>query len=120
MHAEGQPATSASSGQTDHKCNLVCHDVRLRGITHLNAGVVSLPDDKIVKLLSAILEVLQADTITVKALESLIGMLHWVMQLSPVLKPWLRSLYHDAARPLATNFSVSMVGSVCLNSEART
>ena len=76
---------------------------------NLRAGVVSLPDDKIVKLLSAILEVLQADTITVKALESLIGVLHWVMQLSPVLKPWLCSLYHDAARPLATNFSVSMV-----------
>ena len=39
-------------------------------------------------------------------LDSLIGLLHWVLQMAPDLHPWLCSLYQDKARPLGTNFSL--------------
>ena len=39
-------------------------------------------------------------------LDSLIGLLHLVLQMAPDLRPWLCSLYQDKARPLGTNFSL--------------
>ncbi|CAE7243204.1 unnamed protein product [Symbiodinium sp. CCMP2592] len=39
-------------------------------------------------------------------LQTLIGLLHWVLQMSPELLPWLCCLYHDMSRPLGTNFSL--------------
>ena len=71
------------------------------------AGALCLPDAKILKLLTALHGLLAAATVTVKDLESVIGLLQWVMQLSPTLRPWLCSLYHDKNRPVATNFSVN-------------
>ncbi|CAE7579287.1 unnamed protein product [Symbiodinium sp. CCMP2592] len=37
---------------------------------------------------------------------ALIGLLHWVLQMSPELLPWLCCLCHDMSRPLGTNFSL--------------
>ena len=53
--------------------------------------------------------VLDASDTCVKDLESLIGLLHWILQISPTLRPWLCFLYFDKARPLGSNFSVSDV-----------
>ena len=42
-----------------------------------------------------------------KDLEVFIGLLHWVLRLAPSLRPWLRTLYRDKARPVGTNFSLT-------------
>ena len=44
---------------------------------------------------------------TCRELEAIIGLLHWVVQMALALRPWLCVLYHDKARPLGTNFSLS-------------
>ena len=67
-----------------------------------------LPSSKIVRLLQALRDVLEPASTTVKSLEKLIGILHWVMQMCPQLRPWLCFLYFDKDRPPATNFSASL------------
>ena len=39
-------------------------------------------------------------------LKVLIGLLHWVLQLAPSLRPWLCTLYHDKARPFSLTQAV--------------
>ena len=46
-----------------------------------------LPNSKIVRLLQALHDVLEPASTTVKSLEKLIGILHWVMQMCPQLRP---------------------------------
>ena len=74
---------------------------------HFRAEAFCLPAPKVQKLLEAVNFVLKATKLCRKDLERIIGLLHWVVQISPTLRPWLCSLYHDMERPLATNFSFS-------------
>ncbi|CAE7223898.1 unnamed protein product [Symbiodinium sp. CCMP2592] len=74
---------------------------------NFRAGNFSLPDAKVAKLLQALTKVLQHDPCSKRDLQALIGLLHWVMQMSPELLPWLCCLYHDLVRPLGTNFSLN-------------
>ncbi|CAE7038940.1 unnamed protein product [Symbiodinium sp. CCMP2592] len=74
---------------------------------HFRAGAFCLPLEKIAKLLKAIDKVLLPPHFDRRDLESLIGLLHWVLQMAPELRPWLCSLYQDKARPLGTNFSLT-------------
>ena len=74
---------------------------------HLGSCTFSLPEDKLAKILHMCLAVLKPKTTSKKELESLIGLLHWVIQIVPHLKPWLSCLYEDMARPLATSFSLN-------------
>ena len=73
---------------------------------HSRAGAFKLPQVKVAKLLQAVQQVLHSNPCSCKDLEVLIGLLHWVLQLAPSLRPWLCTLYHDKARPLGTNFSL--------------
>jgi len=73
---------------------------------NLRAQVFSVPKDKLLKLLSACIAVIEPRTTSRKDLESLIGLLHWILQIAPQLKAWLSALYDDLARPLATSFSI--------------
>ena len=50
---------------------------------NFQAGVMSLPVEKVLKLIVALHGLLQPDCASVKALESVIGLLRWVMQLYP-------------------------------------
>ena len=52
---------------------------------HFRAGAFCLPAAKVQKLLSAIVAVLTGSVCTSRELESLIGLLHWVLQLAPNL-----------------------------------
>ena len=76
---------------------------------HFRAGAFCLPAAKVQKLLSAIVAVLAGSVCTSRELDSLVGLLHWVLQLAPNLRPWLCTLYHDKARPLGSNFSLNPV-----------
>ena len=73
---------------------------------HFRSGSL-LPANKVRKLLDAICKVLDSTPCHWRDLESLIGLLHWVLQLAPELKPWLCSLYQDKDRPAAANMSMS-------------
>ncbi|CAE7322072.1 unnamed protein product [Symbiodinium sp. CCMP2592] len=65
------------------------------------------PEDfDVAKLLQSLMQVLRSDPCTKRDLQALIGLLHWILQLSPELLPWLCCLYHDMSRPLGTNFSL--------------
>ena len=66
-----------------------------------------MPEDKLHKLLAACVAVLEPRHTTKKSLESLLGLLHWLLHIAPVLKPWLSCLYNDLARPLGTSFSLN-------------
>ena len=74
---------------------------------NLRAQVVSVPEDKLHKLLAACVAVLEPRHTTKQSLESLVGLLHWLLHIAPVLKPWLSCLYNDLARPLGTSFSLN-------------
>ncbi|CAE7493807.1 unnamed protein product [Symbiodinium sp. CCMP2592] len=63
-------------------------------------------DLQVAKLLQSLMQVLRSDPCTKRDLQALIGLLHWVLQMSPELLPWLCCLYHDMSRPLGTNFSL--------------
>ena len=75
---------------------------------NFRAGGFYLPQTKVAKLLHAIQAVLLGSECQVRDLERLIGLLHWILQMAPELRPWLCSLYHVKARPLATNFSLPL------------
>ncbi|CAE7643123.1 unnamed protein product [Symbiodinium sp. CCMP2592] len=65
------------------------------------------PEDfDVAKLLQSLMQVLRSDPCTKRDLQALIGLLHWILQMSPELLPWLCCLYHDMSRPLGTNFSL--------------
>ena len=74
---------------------------------HFRAGAFCLPTSKVDKPLQAIKQILSGQFCTCRELEAIIGLLHWVVQMAPALRPWLCVLYHDKARPLGTNFSLS-------------
>ena len=74
---------------------------------HFRAGAFCLPTSKVDKLLQAIEQILSGQFCTCRELEAIIGLLHWVVQMATALRPWLCVLYHDKARPLGTNFSLS-------------
>ncbi|CAE7235661.1 unnamed protein product [Symbiodinium sp. CCMP2592] len=61
---------------------------------------------RVAKLLQSLMQVLRSDPCTKRDLQALIGLLHWILQMSPELLPWLCCLYHDMSRPLGTNFSL--------------
>ena len=84
---------------------------------HYRAGSFTLPPDKVLKLQGAIeMKVLSMSPCHWRDLESLIGLLHWVMQLVPELKPWLCTLYQDKDRPAARNVSLSQAAVACSSS----
>ena len=74
---------------------------------NLRAQVFSVPPEKLTKLVTACIAVLENRSTTVKALQSLLGLLHWLLHVAPILKPWLSCLYDDLARPLGTSFSLN-------------
>ena len=56
---------------------------------NLRAQVFSVPPEKLAKLVIACVAVLEHRTTTKKALQSLLGLLHWLLHVAPILKPWL-------------------------------
>ncbi|CAE7206607.1 unnamed protein product [Symbiodinium sp. CCMP2592] len=70
------------------------------------AGTFSLPTDKIEKILRSVRVVLRPGNVDRCDLEKTVGLLQWVSQISPELRPWMAFLYSDLHRPVATNHHV--------------
>ena len=70
------------------------------------AGAVRLPDEKIRKLCSALSKVMSGSSCSKYDLDALLGLLQWVLQMSPELRPWLSSLYSDLHKPLGASYSI--------------
>ena len=70
------------------------------------AGAVRLPDEKIQKLRAALSKVLSGSSCSKYDLDALLGLLQWVLQICPELRPWLSSLYADLHKPLGASYSI--------------
>ncbi|CAE6911316.1 unnamed protein product [Symbiodinium sp. CCMP2592] len=73
---------------------------------NFRSGTFSLPTDKIEKILRSVRVVLRPGNVDRCDLEKTVGLLQWVSQISPELRPWMAFLYSDLHRPVATNHHV--------------
>ena len=73
---------------------------------HFGAGGVEVPSDKTSKLLTGLREILKSDRVDKRELHRVIGLIQWILQLFPLLKPWMNTLYCDLHSPLGSNYSM--------------
>ena len=71
-----------------------------------SSGVVSLKEDKRLRLLGMVQSLLRAPRTTRKDLERFIGLAMWACNLFPVMRSMLHTFYHDLYSPSATNYSI--------------
>jgi len=69
-------------------------------------GGVQVPQDKLDKLSSGIRDLIGRDRVDKRALHRVIGLIQWILQLFPLLKPWMTTLYADLHAPLGTAYSM--------------
>ena len=70
------------------------------------SGTFSIPIEKVQKLKRLLQEALQGRHVSKRTLDKVTGLLQWFCKLYKHFKPWLQTLYADANRPLATNYSI--------------
>ena len=66
-----------------------------------------IPQDKLLRLQDMLQSLLHERHVKKKDLEKVIGVIQWMLQCHPVLRPFLTPLYLDLNRPLGTLFSVN-------------
>ena len=71
-----------------------------------SSGVVSLKEDKRLRLLGMVQSLLRTPRTTRKDLERFIGLAVWACNLFPVMRSMLRTFYHDLYSSAATNYSI--------------
>ena len=71
-----------------------------------SAGVVSLKEEKRLRLLGMVQSLRRSPRATRKDLERFIGLAMWACNLFPVMRSMLRTFYHDLHSPAATNYSI--------------
>ncbi|CAE7365513.1 unnamed protein product, partial [Symbiodinium sp. CCMP2456] len=74
------------------------------------AGCVEVPSDKTAKLLVGLRDLLKQERVDKRELHRVIGLIQWILQLFPLLKPWMNTLYFDLHSPLGTNYSMDPGG----------
>ena len=70
------------------------------------AGGFRLPADKREKAISLLESLFSGRHVSKKHLDKVLGLMHWILQCAPELRPWLCCLYDDMRRPLGTSYSV--------------
>ncbi|CAL1165786.1 unnamed protein product [Cladocopium goreaui] len=73
---------------------------------NFNAGIVTIPIEKILKLRGYIEHLISQPRTTRKSLEKLIGLAMWLTQLFPLMRIWIHYWYHDLYTIPATHFSI--------------
>ena len=73
---------------------------------NFNAGIVTIPVEKIIKLRGYIEHLISQPRTTRKSLEKLIGLAMWITQLFPLMRIWIHYWYHDLYTIPATHFSI--------------
>ena len=71
-----------------------------------NAGIVTIPIEKIRKLRGYIEHLISQPRTTRKSLEKLIGLAMWITQLFPLMRIWIHYWYSDLYTIPATHFSI--------------
>ena len=71
------------------------------------SGVVSLAEEKRLKLLGMVQDLQRNPKISRKDLERFVGLALWAAHLFPTMKSLLYTFYHDLFSPAATNYSVA-------------
>ena len=88
----------------------------------LQAGSFCIPQDKLLRLEEMLQSLLQERRVKKKDLEKVIGVIQWMLQCHPVLRPFLTPLYLDMNRPLDTLLSINpgdwRAFCVCVNERA--
>ena len=70
------------------------------------SGTFSIPGEKVQKLKRLLQEALQGRHVSKRTLDKVTRLLQWFCKLYKLFKPWLQTLYADANRPWATNYSI--------------
>ena len=70
------------------------------------AGGFRLPADKRKKAISLLESCFTGRHVSRKLLDKVLGLMQWILQCAPELRPWLCCLYDDMRRPLGTSYSV--------------
>ena len=73
---------------------------------HMTAGYIEIPQQKLSKLLTYILEMKRSSRTTRRHLEKLIGLAMWITQLWPYMRIWIRHWYQDLYTVPLTHFSI--------------
>ena len=74
---------------------------------HFASGSFCIPQDKLLRLEEMLQTLLRERHVKKKDLEKVIGVIQWMLQCHPILRPFLTPLYLDLSRPLGTLFSVN-------------
>ena len=74
---------------------------------HFSSGSFCIPQDKLLRLEEMLQTLLRERHVKKKDLEKVIGVIQWMLQCHPILRPFLTPLYLDLNRPLGTLFSVN-------------
>ena len=74
---------------------------------HFSSGSFCIPQDKLLRLEEMLQTLLRERHVKKKDLERVIGVIQWMLQCHPILRPFLTPLYLDLNRPLGTLFSVN-------------
>lgn len=73
---------------------------------HFRAGIITIPSDKLKKMLRYIELLLRGPGTTRKNLEKAIGLAMWLTQLFPLMRVWLHYLYQDLYCIPSSHFSL--------------
>ena len=78
------------------------------------AGGFRLPADKRDKAISLLESCFSGRRVSKKHLDKVLGLMQWILQCAPELRPWLCCLYDDVRRPLGASYSVDPSDWPCL------
>ena len=78
------------------------------------AGGFRLPADKREKAVSLLQSCFSGRHVSKKHLDKVLGLMQWILQCAPELRPWLCCLYDDMRRPLGTSYSIDPADWPCL------
>ena len=70
------------------------------------AGGFRLPADKRAKAIGLLESCFSGRHVSKKLLDKVLGLMQWILQCAPELRPWLCCLYDDMRRPLGTSYSM--------------
>ena len=73
---------------------------------NFSAGGFRLPKDKRDKAIALLEACFSGRHVPKKHLDKVLGLMQWILQCAPELRPWLCCLYDDMHRPLGTAYSV--------------
>ena len=82
---------------------------------NFSAGGFRLPKDKRDNAIDLLQACFSSRHVSKKHLDKVLGLMRWILQCAPELRPWLCCLYDDMRRPLGTAYSVDPSDWPCIS-----